>query len=171
MYVYLREAFSLLLGFLYGWTLLTVIQTGTIAAVGIAFARFSGVLFPAIREDKYLLVPCASCPAMRSPSRPHNCWPSSSSSSSPSSTAMACGGASSSRTSSPLPNSAAWPRCWYRVPWSLPASSGTPRKLCRALASAERDPDPRPGGDHRIRPLHRPLRLADRLTLLRGFLA
>src|SRR6201992_3344609 len=51
MYVYLREAFSPLLGFLYGWTLLTVIQTGTIAAVGIAFARFSGVLFPSIRED------------------------------------------------------------------------------------------------------------------------
>src|ERR1700753_3369906 len=39
MYVYLREAFSPLMGFLYGWTLLTVIQTGTLAAVGIAFAR------------------------------------------------------------------------------------------------------------------------------------
>ncbi len=46
MYVYLREAFSPLMGFLYGWTLLAVIQTGTIAAVGIAFARFSGILFP-----------------------------------------------------------------------------------------------------------------------------
>ena len=46
MYVYLREAFSPLVGFLYGWTLLTVIQTGTIAAVAIAFARFSGVVFP-----------------------------------------------------------------------------------------------------------------------------
>jgi APA family basic amino acid/polyamine antiporter len=57
MYVYLREAFSPLLGFLYGWTLLTVIQTGTIAAVGIAFARFSGILFPSIREDKYLIAP------------------------------------------------------------------------------------------------------------------
>jgi APA family basic amino acid/polyamine antiporter len=57
MYVYLREAFSPLLGFLYGWTLLTVIQTGTIAAVGIAFARFSGVLFPGIREDRYLIAP------------------------------------------------------------------------------------------------------------------
>ena len=57
MYVYLREAFSPLLGFLYGWTLLTVIQTGTIAAVGIAFARFSGILFPSIREDRYLIAP------------------------------------------------------------------------------------------------------------------
>src|SRR5499425_2536153 len=48
MYVYLREAFSPLWGFLYGWTLCTVIQTGTIAAVAIAFARFTGVLWPAI---------------------------------------------------------------------------------------------------------------------------
>jgi APA family basic amino acid/polyamine antiporter len=46
MYVYLKEAFSPLWGFLYGWTLCTVIQTGTIAAVSIVFARFSGVLFP-----------------------------------------------------------------------------------------------------------------------------
>ena len=45
------------MGFLYGWTLLAVIQTGTIAAVGIAFARFSGILFPSIREDKYLIAP------------------------------------------------------------------------------------------------------------------
>jgi APA family basic amino acid/polyamine antiporter len=57
MYVYLREAFSPLWGFLYGWTLLTVIQTGTIAAVAIAFARFSGVLFPVISEDHYLIDP------------------------------------------------------------------------------------------------------------------
>jgi basic amino acid/polyamine antiporter, APA family len=62
MYVYLREAFSPLLGFLYGWTLLTVIQTGTIAAVGIAFARFSGVLLPAIREDRYLIAPIEIVP-------------------------------------------------------------------------------------------------------------
>jgi APA family basic amino acid/polyamine antiporter len=62
MYVYLREAFSPLLGFLYGWTLLTVIQTGTIAAVGIAFARFSGILFPSIREDKYLIAPVQLVP-------------------------------------------------------------------------------------------------------------
>jgi basic amino acid/polyamine antiporter, APA family len=53
----LREAFSPLWGFLYGWTLCTVIQTGTIAAVAIAFARFSGVLFPWISEDHYLIAP------------------------------------------------------------------------------------------------------------------
>jgi len=52
MYVYLREAFSPMLGFLYGWTLLTLIQTGTIAAVAIAFARFSGVAFPFISESR-----------------------------------------------------------------------------------------------------------------------
>ena len=43
-YVYLREAYSPLWGFLYGWTLFLVIQTGTIAAVAVAFARFLGVL-------------------------------------------------------------------------------------------------------------------------------
>lgn len=57
MYVYLREAFSPVVGFLYGWTLWTVIQTGTIAAVAIAFARFAGVLFPSIAEGHYLLAP------------------------------------------------------------------------------------------------------------------
>lgn len=57
MYIYLREAFSPLLGFLYGWTLLTVIQTGTIAAVAIAFARFCGVLFPTISESNYIIAP------------------------------------------------------------------------------------------------------------------
>lgn len=57
MYVYLREAFSPICGFLYGWTLSTVIQTGTIAAVAIAFSRFSGVLFPGISEKNYLVAP------------------------------------------------------------------------------------------------------------------
>ena len=57
MYVYLREAFSSVWGFLYGWTLYAVIQTGTIAAVAIAFARFSGVLFHSISETNYLLAP------------------------------------------------------------------------------------------------------------------
>jgi basic amino acid/polyamine antiporter, APA family len=56
-YVYLREAFSPLWGFLYGWTLFLVIQTGTIAAVAVAFARFLGVLWPAIAEDRYLVAP------------------------------------------------------------------------------------------------------------------
>jgi basic amino acid/polyamine antiporter, APA family len=57
MYIYLREAFSPLWGFLYGWTLWTVIQTGTIAAVAIAFARFTGVLLPSISESRYLIAP------------------------------------------------------------------------------------------------------------------
>lgn len=57
MYVYLREAFSPIVGFLYGWTLFTVIQTGTIAAVAVAFARFSGVLLPSIAEDRYIIPP------------------------------------------------------------------------------------------------------------------
>ncbi len=57
MYVYLREAFSPICGFLYGWTLWTVIQTGTIAAVAIAFARFSGVLLPVISEKNYIISP------------------------------------------------------------------------------------------------------------------
>ena len=47
-YVYLREAYSPLWGFLYGWTSFTVIQTGTIAAVGVAFAKFLGVLVPVL---------------------------------------------------------------------------------------------------------------------------
>lgn len=54
-YVYLREAFGPLFGFLYGWTLFLVIQTGTIAAVAVAFAKFAGVLFPAISAERYLL--------------------------------------------------------------------------------------------------------------------
>jgi basic amino acid/polyamine antiporter, APA family len=57
MYLYLREAFSPLIGFLYGWTLFTVIQTGTIAAVAVAFGRYTGVLIPAISESRYLIPP------------------------------------------------------------------------------------------------------------------
>jgi basic amino acid/polyamine antiporter, APA family len=57
MYVYLREAYSPLIGFLYGWTLWTVIQTGSIAAVAIAFARFAGVLFPSIAGNHYWIAP------------------------------------------------------------------------------------------------------------------
>jgi basic amino acid/polyamine antiporter, APA family len=57
MYIYLREAFSPIWGFLYGWTLFTVIQTGTIAAVAVAFARFLGVLWPSVAEDHYLIRP------------------------------------------------------------------------------------------------------------------
>jgi APA family basic amino acid/polyamine antiporter len=57
MYVYLREAFSPLWGFLYGWTLFTVIQTGTIAAVAVAFARFLSIVCPPIAENRYLIEP------------------------------------------------------------------------------------------------------------------
>lgn len=56
-YVYLREAFSPLWGFLYGWTFFLVIQTGTIAAVGVAFARYLGVLVPAISPDRWIIPP------------------------------------------------------------------------------------------------------------------
>src|SRR6187455_764318 len=56
-YVYLREAFSPMWGFLYGWTLFLVIQTGTIAAVAVGFARYLGVSVPSIGEDKYLIAP------------------------------------------------------------------------------------------------------------------
>src|SRR6266566_4463142 len=59
-YVYLREAFSPLFGFLYGWTLFLVIQTGTIAAVAVGFGRFLGVLWPTINENKnYIIEPHA----------------------------------------------------------------------------------------------------------------
>jgi APA family basic amino acid/polyamine antiporter len=56
-YVYLREAFSPLWGFLYGWTLFLVIQTGTIAAVAVGFARYMGVLIPWVSESNYLVAP------------------------------------------------------------------------------------------------------------------
>src|SRR5438876_3146442 len=56
-YVYLREAFSPLWGFLYGWTLFLVIQTGTIAAVSVGFARYFGALWPWISDDRYLVPP------------------------------------------------------------------------------------------------------------------
>src|SRR5437016_3110650 len=57
MYIYLREAFSPLWGFLYGWTFFTVIQTGTIAAVAVAFARFLSVICPPVAENRYLIEP------------------------------------------------------------------------------------------------------------------
>lgn len=56
-YVYLKEAFSPLWGFLYGWTLFLVIQSGTMAAVAIGFARYFGVLAPTIGESNYLIPP------------------------------------------------------------------------------------------------------------------
>src|SRR4051794_8151630 len=54
-YVYLREAFGPLAGFLFGWTMFTVIQTGTIAAVAVAFAKYTGIFFPAISDKNYLV--------------------------------------------------------------------------------------------------------------------
>ncbi len=54
-YVYLRESLGPLWGFLYGWTLFLVIQTGTIAAVGVAFGKFLGVFFPSVAKDHWLL--------------------------------------------------------------------------------------------------------------------
>lgn len=56
-YVFLREAYGPSIGFLYGWAVFLVIQTGTIAAVAVAFAKFLGVLAPAITTDNFLIAP------------------------------------------------------------------------------------------------------------------
>src|SRR5213076_3486536 len=58
-YVYLREAYSPLWGFLYGWTLFLVIKTGTIAAVAVGFARYLGVLWTAISPSVWIIHPIA----------------------------------------------------------------------------------------------------------------
>jgi APA family basic amino acid/polyamine antiporter len=55
-YVYLREAYNPLVGFLYGWSLFMVIQSGTIAAVGVAFAKFTSVLIPSFGESNILFM-------------------------------------------------------------------------------------------------------------------
>ena len=57
VYVFLREAYGPSVGFLFGWTLFLVIQTGTIAAVAIAFAKFTGVFAPAIATNNYVVAP------------------------------------------------------------------------------------------------------------------
>jgi basic amino acid/polyamine antiporter, APA family len=54
-YVYLRESLGPVWGFLYGWTLFTVIQTGTIAAVGVAFGKFLGVFFPSVSQTHWIV--------------------------------------------------------------------------------------------------------------------
>ncbi len=54
-YVYLRESLGPLWGFLYGWTLFLVIQTGTIAAVGVAFGKFLGIFWPAISSSRWII--------------------------------------------------------------------------------------------------------------------
>lgn len=51
-YIYLKEAYNPLVGFLYGWSFFAVIQTGTIAAVGVAFSKFAGYFFPALTMDE-----------------------------------------------------------------------------------------------------------------------
>jgi APA family basic amino acid/polyamine antiporter len=56
-YVFLRESYGRLFGFLFGWSLFLVVQTGTIAAVAVAFARFLGVLTDAVSADRYLVAP------------------------------------------------------------------------------------------------------------------
>src|ERR1700733_9804245 len=61
-YVYLREAYSPLWGFLYGWTLFLVIQTGTIAASSVGFSRYLGVLWPQISESNYIIPPIRILP-------------------------------------------------------------------------------------------------------------
>jgi APA family basic amino acid/polyamine antiporter len=53
-YVYLRESLGSIWGFLYGWTLFLVIQTGTIAAVGVAFGKFLGVFFPSVSQTNWI---------------------------------------------------------------------------------------------------------------------
>ena len=100
-YVYLREAFGPLCGFLYGWTLFLVIQTGTIAAVAVAFAKYTGVFFPSISRGINWI-------ASRSSAR-SSCWRSSSSSCSPGSTHAGVETAPSCRTCSRSPRPA---RCW-----------------------------------------------------------
>jgi APA family basic amino acid/polyamine antiporter len=52
-YVYLKEAYNPLIAFLYGWSFFAVIQTGTIAAVGVAFSKFTAYLIPAVSEDTF----------------------------------------------------------------------------------------------------------------------
>ena len=53
-YVYLKEAYNKFIAFLYGWSFFAVIQTGTIAAVGVAFSKFAAYLIPALSEDNKL---------------------------------------------------------------------------------------------------------------------
>jgi basic amino acid/polyamine antiporter, APA family len=55
LYIYLKEAYGRLVAFLYGWALFLVIQTGTIAAIGVAFSKFAAYLFPALSEKNILL--------------------------------------------------------------------------------------------------------------------
>src|SRR6478736_4647585 len=72
-YVFLRESMGPLMGFLYGWTFFVVIETGTIAAVAVAFGRFLGVLIPAIGPERFSWFPQADiCVAALGCSNPAN---------------------------------------------------------------------------------------------------
>src|SRR5216117_376157 len=66
-YVYLREAYSPMWGFLYSWTMVLVIQTGTIAAVAVAFSKFLGVLVPTLGPDNILATIPYQLPGMKEP--------------------------------------------------------------------------------------------------------
>ena len=66
-YVFLREGLSPVLGFLYGWTLFTVIQTGTIAAVAVAFAKFLAVFFPGLTDHIILSLGAVTLPGSPTP--------------------------------------------------------------------------------------------------------
>ena len=68
-YVFLREAYGPTFGFLFGWSIFLVVQTGTIAAVAVAFAKFLGVLVPAVSAERYLVAPSPRPGGMRSASR------------------------------------------------------------------------------------------------------
>ena len=66
-YVFLREAYSPIFGFLFGWSMFLVVQTGTIAAVAVAFAKFLGVFLPKIAADKYAIEPVRARRLRRQP--------------------------------------------------------------------------------------------------------
>src|SRR5215213_6552845 len=55
MYVYLKEAYNPLIGFLYGWSFFAVIQTGMIAALGVSFSKFAAYIYPALGENHILV--------------------------------------------------------------------------------------------------------------------
>src|SRR5256714_2219788 len=61
-YVFLREAYGPSIGFLFGWGLFLIIQSGTIAAVAVAFANFTGALTDSVSAEKYLLAPLTILP-------------------------------------------------------------------------------------------------------------
>ncbi len=171
MYVYLREAFSPLLGFLYGWTLLTVIQTGTIAAVAIAFARFSGGCFRPSARAIISVAPMHLLPGYAL--------------SLSTAQALALGiivfialltryGVNWGKLIQNIftvAKLAGMVRCWPWAACRLPASLRPARELRGTLVSGQRLGDSWLRCHHRLRTLRCPLRLADRLALLRRFMA